>query len=1029
MKLTNYYTCFLSSLFLLMVLSFSTYPLMAGDSDEMRKNPALVASVNGTVMDEEGQPLIGASVRAVGTTVGALTDDQGKFKLEVPDDVTALLISYIGYETQEVAINGRSTINVTMLASASSLDEVVVTGYTTQKKANLTGAVTSVSSKAIDARPLTSAATALQGAAPGVFINQNSGQPGRDNVLIRIRGVGTLNNANPLILVDGIEAPFSNINPDDIESITVLKDAASAAIYGSRAANGVVLVTTKRGAGKEGITFNYNGYYGISEALRLPDVVDDAATFAELWNEAQTNFGEDPKFSADEIAGFRANGPNSNWFDELFSTAPIQQHNFSVAGSSGKTNFRYSFGYLNQDGVMPEAEYERFSTRINLDTRVTDRFTIGVNLSLVRGDRGSHQENITSGGDGSLIANITRSQPVDPIRNADGVLVRPNYGVANAWFALEGRDFNRKENDILGTTYLEYELIDGLKIRGTAAVNYRHRFDRSTNVTFPTADPFTNEVSIGPNSSRAASRATWNSINLTTFLTATYEKTFGKNYFKILGGFNQETSQAEAFEAARNTFISNNILTLNAGDPSTASNDEEATQWALQSYFGRVNYVLADKYLFEGNVRYDGSSRFFNDKWGLFPSFSAGWILSQEDFFNSSTIDFLKIRASWGQLGNQNIGNFRYARTLSLSENYNFGGGIVQGVAQTSLGNPDLQWETTTSTNIGINAELLNSRIQIEADYFVRLTEDILFDIPVPSIIGFGSQILNSASVENKGWEVTASYRDKVGDFTYSISGNITNVKNEVVKLNSTLGEDEVDRRISGVTILEPGAPISAYFGYKTTGIFRSQSEFDSAPDHSIISPLYGVGDVGLEDLNGDGIIDPEDRQVIGNQSPEWIYGFNFDVGYKGFDLAVLFQGASNYQTYGSSELFWPFSNLHTVLNSWQDRWTPENPNATFPRIFLGGDGWPSTASTNSFWLVDRSHLRLKNVQLGYTMPAPIAGPDSFIKGLRIYVNAQNLYTWTKFPFFDPERPSGQQRGSSGFPNLRIISGGVNVNF
>ena len=315
----------------------------------------------------------------------------------------------------------------------------------------------------------------MQGAAPGVFINQNSGQPGRDNILIRIRGVGTLNNANPLVLVDGVEAPFSNLNPDDIESITVLKDAASAAIYGSRAANGVVLVTTKRGNGQEGVTFNYNGYYGISEGIRLPDVVDDAAIFAELWNEANTNFGEDPKFSEQEIADFRANGPNSNWFDEMFSRAPIQQHNFSVSGSSDKTNFRYSFGYLNQDGIVPKAAFERYSSRLNLDTRVTDKLTIGVNLSLVRGDRDGHQENVTAGGDGSLIANMTRSQPVDRIFNDDGVIIRPFYGVANAFIQLETRNFNRKENDILGTTYLEYELIEGLKVKGTAAVNYRHK--------------------------------------------------------------------------------------------------------------------------------------------------------------------------------------------------------------------------------------------------------------------------------------------------------------------------------------------------------------------------------------------------------------------------------------------------------------------------------------------------------------------------------------------------------------------------
>lgn len=983
--------------------------------------------VSGTISDSEGFPLIGATVLVKGASTGTVSDAEGNYTISVPDDAT-LVFSYTGYSTVEVAVGGQASIDVTLDAGVG-LEEVVVTGYTTQKKSNLTGAVTAVTADALKDRPLTSAATALQGAAPGVFINQNSGQPGRDDVLIRIRGVGTLNNANPLILVDGIEAPISNLNPDDIESITILKDAASAAIYGSRAANGVVLVTTKRGSDVDGVSFNYNGYYGVSEAIRLPDVVDNSAIFAELYNEAQTNFNEAPKYTPEDIANFRANGPNSNWFEEMFSPAPIQQHNFSVAGTSNNTNFRVSFGYLNQDGVIDKANFDRYSTRLNLDTRITDRVTMGVNLALTRGDRDGHQENLVAGGDGSIIANMTRSQPVDRIYNDDGILVRPQYGVGNALIPLNSRNFNRKENDILGSTYLEYEIFDGLKLKGTAAINYRHQFDKSQSITIPTADPITNEVTTGSNANRSAFRSTWNSFNLTTWLQATYEKTFGENYFKVLAGFNQETSQTEAFGGGRNTYISNNILTLSAGDPSTANNYEDATQWALQSYFGRVNYVLKDRYLFEGNLRYDGSSRFLNDKWGLFPSFSAGWIISEEPFFRgNSFIDFLKIRASWGQLGNQNIGDFRYARTLDLTQNYSFGGSIVQGVAQTSLGNPDLRWEVTSSTNFGLNAQMLDGKLQLEADFFRRLTEDILFDIPVPSISGFGSQILNSAEVENVGWEVSAFYRENVGDFTFRIGGNVTHVTNEVVKLNKTLGEADVDRRISGSTVLQPGAPINAYFGYEASGIFRTQADFDRAADHSQINALYGVGDVGLVDQNGDGVIDADDRVVIGNQDPEWIYGINLDFGFKGFDLAVLLQGAANYQTYGVNQLFWPFSNLHTVLNSWQDRFTPNNTDAVFPRIFLGGDGWPSTSVTNSFWLVDRTHLRLKNVQLSYTLPSSLTA-NTFIESLRIYINGQNLATITDFPFFDPERPAGAQNGSSGFPNLKIYSLGLNFNF
>ncbi|MCH2083901.1 MAG: TonB-dependent receptor [Saprospiraceae bacterium] len=981
--------------------------------------------VTGTVSDVDGEPLIGVNVLVKGTSSGTITDFDGSYEVIIPEGGTVLIFSYTGFDNTEITVGNQSVIDITM-EEGVSLEEVVVVGYSTQKKANLTGAVTAIGQENLRDRPLTSAATALQGSAPGVFVNQNSGQPGRDDVLIRIRGVGTLNNANPLVLVDGIEAPLSNLNPDDIESITVLKDAASSAIYGSRAANGVVLVTTKRGTDQEGVSFNYNGYYGITEAIRLPDIVDDAATFAELWNEAATNFGEPERFSAQQIADFRANSPNTNLFDQMFDSAPIQQHNFSVSGNSNKTNYRFSFGILDQDGVVPKADFQRFSTRLNLDTRVIDGLNIGVNLALTRGDRNGASEDLSAGGDASIIAWMSRTMPIDEVINSDGFLVRPNNGLVNGLINNARRDFNRIDNDILGSTYAEYEILDGWKVKGTAAINYRHYFQRFTNIALTTADPITNVLSTDPSAARSASRAAWNSLNITTWLQTTYEKSFGPHDIKFLGGFNQETSQTESFNGSRTTFTSNNILTLNAGDPSTASNSEGGTQWALQSYFGRFNYVFGDKYLFEANVRYDGSSRFKNDKWGVFPSFSAGWIISEESFFNIPSIEFLKIRGSWGQLGNQNIGDFRYARNLSLTQNYSFGETIAQGVAQTSLGNPDLRWEVTTTTNIGFNMHLLNGKLQLEGDYFTRLTEDILFDVPVPSITGFGSQILNSAEVENRGWELIASYREKVGDWTFSVGGNVTNVQNELKKLNKTLSGDDVDRQISQYTILEPGAPIAAFFGYVSDGIFRSQAELDAAPDHSAINPNFGVGDIRLVDTNGDGIIGPDDRQVIGNQQPEWVYGFNLSVGFKGFELSALVQGASNYYSYGYSHLFWPFDNSHGVDTRWLDRYTPDNTGASMPRLFLGQG--PSTSVVNSFWLLDRSHFRLRNVSLSYTFPQSLIG-STFISGLKVYINGQNLATFTDFPFFDPERESGAQRASSSFPNLSIISGGVNLNF
>jgi TonB-dependent starch-binding outer membrane protein SusC len=992
------------------------------------------ASVSGKVTAaDNSQGLPGVNVVVKGTTTGTVTDSDGNYKITVPSGESVLVFSFIGYDTEETVVGNQAVIDIAMNPDVESLQEVVVVGYSTQKKVNLTGAVSTVSAGTLDARPLTSAASALQGTTSGVFVNQNSGQPGRDNISVNIRGIGTLNNSSPLVLVDGIEAPMNNINPDDIESMTVLKDAASASIYGSRAANGVILITTKRGDNTKGVNFNYNGYYGMSEAVRLPEMVTDGTKFAELWNEAKLNFGPTPKYNDAQMEDIAAINANTDWINELFSKAPIQQHNFSAAGSTDKTNFRFSFGMLDQEGVVPKADFKRYNGRLNLDTKVTDRLTIGTSLSLTRGDRNSSREDLTAEGDGSLIANAARSLPIDPIRNEeDGVLIAPKYGFNNVFMDLERSSYNVLSNEILGSAYAEYELIKGLKVKATAAINDRNAFDNSFTKTIEFYNPNTGLIVSDPATSRSRFRKTWKSQNLTTWVQATYERTIGSHYLKFLAGFNQETSKYDEFTASRSNFVSNSIPILNLGI-SNLNNSESATAWALQSYFGRVNYAFKDKYLFEANVRADGSSRFQNDKWGVFPAFSAGWILSEEDFFQVKFVDLVKVRASWGQLGNQNIGDFRYAKQLSLSQNYSFGGTLVPGAAQTSLGNPDLIWETTTTTDVGINLGLFDSRLELEADYFNRKTEDILYDIPIPSITGFGSNIYNSASVVNKGWEVALMFKQNFGDLGIEVGGNLTHVKSEVVELNKTLGDDEVDRKINGRSVLQRGSPVNSYFGYQADGIFRSQTEYDAAADHTGINVQYGVGDVRLVDIDGNGIIDDKDRTVIGKMDPTWIYGFNFRLKYKGFDLFALFQGAKDFQSYAEGELSQPFFNSAQLQSRWLDRWTPENPNAPMPRLYEGTG--PSTAVTNSFWLLDRSYLRFKNLQLGYSFPRSILGKTS-IKNVRIYVNAQNLFVITKFPYFDPERPANdpntsknEDRGGQGFPNLRIISGGLNINF
>ena len=997
---------------------------------EVQEEAVIEAIVSGTVTDEENNGIPGVSIIVKGTTIGTVTDVDGKYSLNAPED-GILVFSFVGYHTQEIPVEGRSQIDVSLTPDIATLQEVVVVGYGTQKKANLTGSVSSVGEKEIANRPLTSAATALQGTASGVYINQNSGQAGRDDVQINIRGIGTLNNSDPLVLVDGIEAPLNNINPDDIESVTVLKDAASASIYGSRAANGVVLVTTKRGARGDKVSFNYNGYLGTSEAIRLPEMVTNSVQFAELWNEGLTNFGNPVKYTDADIEEFRQRGINTDWIDLVFRKGPIQQHNFSVSGGSEKTNFRYSLGYLDQDGTIPNSNFKRFTTRLNLDTYVNDKLRIGTSISLTRGDINAPGSNVL--GDGNVAGLAIQGLPFNTPYDDQGRFAAPLglAGRANPLAIAASREYRELAHDILGNTYINYEIIDGLNVKGTAAINYRNTNEATFNNLIEVYDIVTGDATeYAP--VRGRSRFARQALNVTTWLQASYERSFGPHNFNVLVGFNQEEHNSDEFSTSRNGQISNSVKTLSSGDASTASNDEDGTTWALQSYFGRVNYNFEEKYLFEANLRYDGTSRFLNDKWGAFPSFSAGWVISEEAFFDNITaVDFLKLRASWGQLGNQNIGDFRFARSLSLTEAYSFGGTLVPGAAVTNLGNPDLTWESTSMSDIGLNLGLFDSKVELEADYFIRNTSGILYDLPSEITTGFSSQISNAAEVKNEGWELALNYNDNFGDLNVSFGGNLTNVKSTVEELNPTIPNDGTDRAIDGRTIIQPGSPINSYFGYQALGIFKTQEEFDNAPDHSGLEPNYGVGDVRLADISGpegvpDGIIDANDRTVIGKQNPEWSYGFNFRLEFKGIDLFALFQGAAGFDGYSSEELAAPFFNTSGLQARWADRWTPDNPDASMPRIYVSTG--PSNSTNNTFWMFDRSYMRMKNLQIGYTLPQHIL-ENTFIQSLRIYANGSNLFTVTDFPYLDPERPPGADRGTNSYPNLRIISGGLNINF
>ncbi len=995
----------------------------------------IAQTISGKIMDNSKEPLIGATVLVKGATTGTVTDFNGNFSIDV-DGGTALIISYTGYLTQEVAIGASRTLDIVMQTDAALLSEVVVTGYGSQKKENLTGAVGVVSAKALEARPITNASQSLQGQVSGVWVNQNSGEPGDDNASIRIRGIGTLNNADPLILVDGIEAPFGNIDPNDIETITVLKDAASAAIYGSRAANGVVLITTKRGKRNTKPVFNYTGYTGTSQSVVVPDYIWNSEEFMRLRNEADINSGR-PALYPDNVVSQYASGPNTNWFEEVFRNAAIQQHNLSVSGGSDKTNFNISLGYFNQEGIIEFTKgTERYNMRLNMDTEITKRFTVGASMYVSR--QVSDLDNISQ--DGGVLARATRLGPNFPAFDSQGRLADRDrtldaIELSTPNILAEVQALNRvlADNRFLGNFYGEYEVIDGLKIRGTFAANYRTDDDKFFNRRFETFDWRTGELGLVWLENRRFENSYSERLNITSWLQATYEKNIQQHSIKVLGGVNQESFRINFFRAARLEIPSNSLPALSTGNPETATNTGGAEEWALRSFFGRVNYAFDDKYLFEFNVRRDGSSRFgANNRWANFPSFSAGWILSKENFLaDSKIIDFLKLRISWGQLGNQNIsgqdiGNYPFAANISFEPAYNFGGTIVGAAAQTTLGNPDIKWETTTQTDIGVNLAVFK-KLSIEADYFIRTASDILFNQNNPAVTGVRQPTtVNIAKVENRGWELSTNYYDNIGKLNFSIGANVTKVESKVLHIDPLIS-GEADRIIEGAFIIQRGAPINALYGLEAVGIFKTQAEIDAAPDQSAFGQPT-PGDLRYRDINGDGVITVDDRTVLGKDNPSWIYGINANLNIKGFDLAVIIQGVGDAQTFETARFYAPFANSGGVSTIWRDRWTPENPDASLPKIRIAQGGVNNNVN-HSWWMTERGYFRLKNVQIGYTIPAKML-ENNFLQSVRFFANGTNLLTFTNFIGFDPETV-GQRNtnGTATYPQLKMFTAGANVKF
>jgi TonB-dependent starch-binding outer membrane protein SusC len=996
-------------------------------------------TVQGVVTSETGEGMPGVNVVLKGTTNGTTTDVNGNYFLKLSDGSGTLTFSFIGYAAQEIPINNQTTINVSLQLDVRSLDEVVVVGYGEQKKINVTGAVATVNADFLSSRPITNASQAIQGV-PGLFVNQTKGRPGADGTTIRIRGLGTLGNNDPLVLVDWVEYSLRDINPNDIESISVLKDAASSAIYGNRAANGVILIKTKKGNKGES-KIEYNNYFGLQQVTQVPNVVTDAVTYMEGKNLALANEGRAAEYSPALLQEYRdgvaqsTTDPtlkyiyaNTNWFDEMFRSAAIQEHNLRFAGGNEKTIHSISLSYLNQNGILLNTWAKRYSVNTNITTNLSEKLTLGINLmGTYWVDRESAYTTDEGNGEGGIMGLTYRGLPMQVPYTADG-------SYSDQWVRVPGHNFFRnpvalsyegfKKNETLRAftnLFLEFKLPFDITYKTTLAVNINSGEQKTHNPTIPLKHPKTGVLTpMGNIPARQVREENVKFLGLTNFHTLNWQKNFNTIHaVSLLAGFSAETFINKSSNASIQGFAGNQVTELNGGSsaPQVGGSSNESK---LTSLFGRANYGLKDRYLFEASYRYDGSSRFQKgQRWGFFPSVSAGWRISEESFLvGSKTITNLKLRASWGKLGNQNIALFAYQDALFPGYNYSFNNLLSPGVASTQLTSTNLKWETTTMLDVGLDAGFFQNKLTLEFDYYDKLTEDILRQINVPEQVGnLQGPVRNIGAVSNKGLELSLTYRNEMGKFHYSIGANLGYVKNQVTKLNEEI--------IFGAnTITQEGDPINSLYGLQADRLFKDANE---VAQHAFQNISTKPGDIRYRDVFKDGIIDNRDRVVMGNLFPTFTYSVTGTLRYQAFDLSFLWQGVKDVDTYLTANLSQPYRNGAGVTKEWlTDSWTPENIEARLPRLTTS-NGYPENFKPSSFWVQDASYLRLKNLQVGYSLPSSLLQKIKIAK-LRVFANAQNLLTITDFKLGDPERNLGRADLIE-YPNSRTITAGLSLTF
>lgn len=969
--------------------------------------------VSGNIVDDTGVSVIGASVLEKGTTNGTISDIDGKFSISVSKEST-LVVSFVGYSTQEIPVQGKTFFDIVLKEDSEVLDEVVVVGYGTMKKNDLTGAISSVSAKDLGKQPSSSLGAALQGRATGLQVISN-GAPG-DNVSMKIRGIGSIVGSDPLLVIDGVptDVPLNMINMNDVETVNVLKDASATAIYGSRGAYGVIIITTKKGKANSTPHFEFKASYGIESVKRTLDLLD-ATQFASLHNEMMTANAQpqNPLFEDPTLLG-----KGTDWVNELFQTGATQDYSLSYSGGNDKTTYYVSAAYFTQDGIVRTTEYDRFTVQFNMDTQLFKWLKMGNKLSLNHDVKAKGEYNIK---------NTMLALPTQEIKNEDGSWAGPvgqaMYvgDIANPIGKMYSNTSCTKGYNMLGNIYAEITPWEWLTFKSIAGVQALFWDEKGWTPKYDW-EPIAQEESY-------ASRKYNKSLTILWDNTLTFNKTFNdKHVLTAMIGSSAQTNTYEYMGGSIMGFISPTAQQLDNGtlEPNVYGNGSD---WALLSLLGRINYTYDNKYLLTATVRRDGSSRFSKqNRWANFPSVALAWRLSEESFFKKSFwLSDMKLRAGYGLTGNQaSVGNYAYASVWQTIQ-YNFNGNQVNAIAPSVMPNPNVRWEEVEQYNIGADLTMFNDRVNLSLDAYVKNTNDMLVDMSVPISTGYSDvnvPKINAGKMRNKGFEVSMTSRNMLGEFSWMTTVNASYNTNKILSLN---GDVPI---YFGNNIHAVGHPASSFYGYVVDGIFQTQEEVDNHAIQTAGDDPYNrtsAGDIRFKDLNNDGIINDDDRTFLGDPTPSWTFSMNNSFAWKNFDLEVYFQGVAGNKIYNSNRAsLEAMSVAQNQMTTVLERWRGEGTSDSMPRAVFG-DPNKNTRTSNRF-IEDGSYLRLKNITLGYTLPERIS-KKALMSSVRFYVSGQNLLTLTRYTGLDPEISSGTGDDNNVYPVSRNITFGLNVSF